>query len=122
MASCTSLRYLRVDAQGAKDSNLEGDSGALDPIPRLKALTDLPDVWFIQVPHDLFSETFSGDWAADYVENDRRHMFSEETDEYTRLLKADSEFYDAKHIEALKRNFTTLLPRFNTDAHPSTDD
>jgi hypothetical protein len=96
---------------------LEGDDS---PLPALKTLTKLPDMWFIQVPHDLPDETFNGDgWQAEYIENRVGH-WGESTDEYTRLVKNEAECRDADHLNALGDNFTALLPAFNTDAHPST--
>ena len=118
LSACIHLRYLRIDARGADDSNLEGDDS---PLPALKALTEtLPDLYFIQVPHDLPDQTFCVDgWVGSYIQNEPSR-YSDATDEYTRLVRSEAEFHDARHLKALADDFATLLPEFNMESHPST--
>ena len=108
LAGCTSMRYLRIDFQGAGDVQ-----GTPEAFP---SVLHLPDLWFCEVPHPMDHDE-SG-WIAPPQHDNPQHWRNGQH----RLIRPGAEFYDDNHMRALADLPHALLTEIDFDSHPELED
>jgi len=102
LLGCLSFRYLRIDFKGV------GGQTFTSPPPSLPAVLQLPELWFLEVPHEV---PRSAGWIA---------STQSLAEDQVRLVRPRSEFYDEAHMRQLARSADAHLPELDFDEHPET--